>query len=423
MTAYSQQANSSWPFMTVNDFQQRAASTRGSAGALCLHFVPIVQDTDAAQWGEYSVKKQGWIDEGRAYQTSKGIPDDLSPDKGESKIVPMIYEISNETSVGIALPKGPGPYFPLWQQSPITPELSVNFNLIAWPHEKPFIETVASTGQVSIGRINTAPPGGIDSDDYLTRSFAYYMSLDEMEVMEYTGEPMSTVYVPIMDSFEEDRKPAALFVAVSTWSSYFEELLGPLSTAIRVVLENTCDGAFTYEVRGTEVVYLGPGNLGDPSYEEMVIEFNLDENEFEEIEENTVMLTLNQDLCRFSLHVYPTQATDLYYNDNFPLVITFVIAAVFFLTAAVFLMYDIMVEKRQKVILDSAKRSNAIVTSIFPKKVRDQLMAAPVQGNATKLRSIANVSMEKAPADGIGIIGGSAPIADLFPKCTGKHRR
>jgi class 3 adenylate cyclase len=82
-----------------------------------------------------------------------------------------------------------------------------------------------------------------------------------------------------------------------------------------------------------------------------------------------------------------------------------------------------MVERRQRMILDTAKRSTAIVSSIFPQKVRDQLMAAPVQGNATKLRSMISGRQSTKPlgVDGTersdpGMIGG--PIADLFPDCT-----
>jgi hypothetical protein len=96
------------------------------------------------------------------------------------------------------------------------------------------------------------------------------------------------------------------------------------------------------------------------------------------------------------------------------------------MTAAVFYFYDLMVERRQKVVLGTAQRSTAIVSSIFPRQVRDQLLQAPVQGNATKLRWLANTnkpSDEEAPADkqnaDLGLGASSGPIADLFPNCTG----
>ena len=104
----------------------------------------------------------------------------------------------------------------------------------------------------------------------------------------------------------------------------------------------------------------------------------------------------------------------------------FAIAAVFAFAVLVFVLYDMMVERRQKKILDTAKKSTAIVSSIFPKKVRDQLLGAPVQGNATKLRRLAGGAtpmgqstkkLEDASQHSCSDDLGS-PIADLFPDCT-----
>jgi class 3 adenylate cyclase len=77
-----------------------------------------------------------------------------------------------------------------------------------------------------------------------------------------------------------------------------------------------------------------------------------------------------------------------------------------------------MVEQRQKAVLDTAKRSNAIVSSIFPKQVVGRLMkdSTPIQGNATKLRSLMGDTLEKG---GKNVVAESnAPIADLFPSAT-----
>ena len=82
--------------------------------------------------------------------------------------------------------------------------------------------------------------------------------------------------------------------------------------------------------------------------------------------------------------------------------------------------------------MDTAQRSTAIVSSIFPKQVVGRLMSTPVQGNATKLRSLmtpdggdaeggGNSLMAKS-GSGIGSNGdidvAGAPIADYFPEAT-----
>ena len=190
-----------------------------------------------------------------------------------------------------------------------------------------------------------------------------------------------------------------------------------------MVLSNICEDTFTYEIRGTQATFVGKGKLANHKYEDMAISVGLDENNDLIIEPNTIALTLNQDICKYTVRIYPTQEGNDYHNNAFPLIITLTVAAVFLMTAAVFYFYDVMVERRQKVVLDTAQRSTAIVSSIFPKSVRDQLLQAPVQGNATKLRFLADARKHdshsgiSSPAN---VDVSSGPIADLFPNCTGE---
>jgi len=148
--------------------------------------------------------------------------------------------------------------------------------------------------------------------------------------------------------------------------------------------------------------------------------------EFEEddivIEPDTIKLTLNQDSCPYTLSIYPTREGEEYTKDALPLISTLAVAFVFVMTAAIFCFYDVMVERRQTVILATAQRSTAIVSSIFPKNVRDQILEVPVQGNATKLRSLANASKHQQ-GDEADIDDDHATqlVADLFPHCTGEY--
>ena len=281
----------------------------------------------------------------------------------------------------------------------------------------------ASAGQIVLGGLDTAPPGGMEDPDSLTRFYATIFSMHLKKTVNYTGEPVSSVHVPVMDSFGKDRKTVAVLVATLQWESYFENILTDSTQPVRVVLSNSCQDIFTYEIRGSQAIFIGKGNLANLKYKDMGMSVGLDANNNLIIEPNTVALTLNQDLCKYTLHIYPTQEGDDYHNNFFPLMITLTVAAVFFMTAAVFFFYDMMVERRQKVVLDTAQRSTAIVSSIFPKSVRDQLLQAPVQGNATKLRFLADARKQN-PEAGItsanNVDMSSGPIADLFPNCTGK---
>jgi hypothetical protein len=303
----------------------------------------------------------------------------------------------------------------------------VNFNLYKFGPYGQYINISATTQQITLGGLDTAPPGGIYSHDEITAFFAELLSFHAGKTVNYTGEPLSSVFVPIVDSFGDDRKAVAIIFSIVRWSSYFEGILASSSQPVHVVLSNSCQGAFSYQIRGESVSFIGKGNLANSNYEEMAMSVHLDATKFI-VEPHTIALTLNQDLCKYQLKVYPTEEADEYYSTALPLIITFTVAAVFLVTAGVFYFYDVMVERRQKVVLDTAERSTAIVSSIFPKKVRDKLLSqAPVQGNATKLRFYAHSTTpdlgrddaETSPVDA-GLGASSTPIADLFPDCTGK---
>ena len=286
-----------------------------------------------------------------------------------------------------------------------------------------YMNVSTSTGMITIGGLDTNAPGDIHSPQPSTSFFAHVLTFAAGNPVNYTGESLSTVFVPVVDSFASDRKTVAVIKAVIRWASYFENILTDSTQPILVVLSNTCDGELTYEIRGVNATFIGSGNLANRKYEDMAMSVALDESQFV-IEPNTIALKLNQDLCRYALHIYPTAEGDDYHNNFFPLIITLTVAAVFSMTAAVFYFYDVMVERRQKVVLDTAQRSTAIVSSIFPKKVRDQLLQAPVQGNATKLRFLADARRRSSDEGGIAsptdVDVSSGPIADLFPNCTGE---
>ncbi len=300
----------------------------------------------------------------------------------------------------------------------------MNLNFVSHPVYGKFIRRAAVTGQISLGGLNTGPPGGIKHPDIFTSFMAHLFSFHEGSSVNYTGEPVGSVSVPVVDSFGDDRKTVAVIVSNLPWISYFEGILTDDTQPVDVVLSNTCEEAFTYKIRGEEVVFIGKGNLASSKYDDMMLSVDLDESKFI-IEPNTIALTLNQDVCAYNLRIYPTTEGDEHYNDFLPLMITLTVAAVFLMTTAVFYCYDIMVERRQKVVLDTAQRSTAIVSSIFPKNVRDQILQSPVQGNATKLRSLVNDTKPKRDRISIGAADAntgdtSRPIADLFPDCTGK---
>ena len=78
-----------------------------------------------------------------------------------------------------------------------------------------------------------------------------------------------------MDSFGKDKKPVAVLVVTLRWESYFENILTDSAPSIDVVLSNTCDDTFTYEIRGSQAIFVGKGNLANVKYEDIAISVDL----------------------------------------------------------------------------------------------------------------------------------------------------
>lgn len=145
----------------------------------------------------------------------------------------------------------------------------------------------------------------------------------------------------------------------------------------------------------------------------------------------------------FTIHIYPSDDFYNTFNTSQPRVYSLAVSLVFVVTVISFIVYDILVEKRQKKLLDSAERSGKIVSSLFPAMVRDRLFkqsssmpeeeekqkkkeqgvkrilkATNVVENTNKLKRF--ISQAESPEnDSYTTISNSAPpIADLYNDCT-----
>ena len=84
-------------------------------------------------------------------------------------------------------------------------------------------------------------------------------------------------------------------------------------------------------------------------------------------------LPYDDDFCTKTIKLYPSRKMEDEYRTNDPLVTTLVAASIFAFCLLVFVIYDAMVARRQKIVLGRALASGAIVNSLFPAKVRQQL--------------------------------------------------
>lgn len=105
------------------------------------------------------------------------------------------------------------------------------------------------------------------------------------------------------------------------------------------------------------------------------------------------------------------------FDDSTPEIFAAVVAGTFLLVGFIFIAYDLFVERRNKKLIKNAARSNAIVTQLFPGKIRDRILQdekqQPKAGTRAHFKSVVNGN-----ANAMDLEDGSKPLAELFLETT-----
>ena len=197
----------------------------------------------------------------------------------------------------------------------------------------------------------------------------------------YTNDPIYDIFVPIYDKYNEhsddstgsDSKPkvVGLVKFAVYWKTYLENVLVSESNedSMDVVLENTCQQTYTYRVKGPNVKFLGVGDLHDPKYIEGFVSLSPRQDP----DPSTTSSGGNSGNCVYSIRVYANQDMEGQFVTNEPLIFTIILILIFVLIIGLYVLYNIFVSKRQHVVMSTAIASSKIVSSLFPKNVRDRL--------------------------------------------------
>mmetsp|Transcript_18031 Transcript_18031/g.27936 ORF Transcript_18031/g.27936 Transcript_18031/m.27936 type:complete len:1210 (-) Transcript_18031:105-3734(-) len=411
-----------WPFVTIPNFQERAGNARTLSGAIYLSINPVVATDQLPDWEKY-IRGQvnSWIEDGKEFQAQKGLDHIADLERADTtwltfdKVDPLhtFDEIGNPT-----LSQADGPFLPRWQSSPVLPFSMVNENILEHPEAGPISRDCITTNAAVLGGLSKAPSGGVSDPHPGTSLFALLESLDAGERVEYAGDPVSHLAIPVFDTLNgTERKVVAVLQSTIHWRTYLRDLLPATVQGITVVIENACDGFYTYTISGPEAFGIGSGDKHDHIFDDYQVEGRF---LTERIEDGTIAgITLNQEGCPYTFHVYPSQTYYEGFITKDPVVISLSVAAVFTFTIIMFLLYDRLVEQRQRLVLAKATQSTAIVSSLFPKQVRDRLMAAEGENKKGSAMMAPNQRLKTFLSGSTGFENnGSQPIADLFPHCT-----
>ena len=373
-----------WPFVTLPIFDAEAdlLINQTSAGRY-VALQPLANESQRSEWETYS-QDLTWLQDSFDFRGIKGNPSDL--------VSPYISMVMGAC---IAEVGKPDPYYaPIWEVAPVLGqnEALINFNgfnstFFSRTFEIMYKFNISVLSEVLNLEVNIDPGFGTVAVDSL---------------------PESMLVTPIFESPHEASSPiGAVLTAVIPWKDQFTDVLPEGEGEIVVVVLNRRSQAFTFKVVGPHVHYLGPEDLHNHAYDYLEI-----------VDDFAAYVEDIQGHFGYTVHIYPTNTFVQENTTNHPIVYTIIVVFVFAFTASAFVLYDVLVERRQKKVLDTATKSSAIINSLFPSNVRQRLMEEAANTKAAKTDKTNAFS-----AQGIGsAFGGTQTCGTSKPSLTSSRK-
>eukprot|EP00978_Attheya_sp_CCMP212_P020740 scaffold59750_cov62-Attheya_sp.AAC.1 len=296
----------------------------------------------------------------------------------------------------------PGPYLPLWQISPFEPNKGLVFyNQRSEAKRKRAIDDMIAFQRPALTEILYQPPSS-------------HTVVDDPQ-----NGPSSILYYPVFGASKETTNLKRSVIGATSisfpWLSLFTNVLPKQTCGLICVIEATNKGggrsqSFTYQINADKAIFLGEGNLHERKFSHMEKIVPLDS--LSEVDDDSTMndpSTIYPDPSQqqdntpqerdvhYTLKMYPSNVFEQKYTSTEPVWFAITITLVFLFTTGTLLIYDFLVERRQKAILKSAERSHKIVDNLFPAVVRDRLF----QSNDENAKT--GDSMDHSYNDGIRV--------------------
>lgn len=403
ITSFALGLNESWPNVTLANFDLRAQETESLTHAELIAFAPILRSDQTTSWEHYADEHQGWIQDDlklRGWDTDPGFISTF--------IHPFPNGIEDKSESDLVLP--------LWQLGPVPHDVSViKLDLFTHPVLRPIILESLTDRHKQLSPV-------VDVDFLIKAT-------DEAFVSD--GHPRSVLVQPVFEDFSSNQSVVGFLLVVIPWEPYFDNVL-PLETPpVTVYVNDTCNSSsFTYQIVGHRANLTGLGDLHNRDFTALSHRADFAAEARTEGPEPDQEASSHH-ACDYSVTVFATIEFQSSYTSWNPAVYTTVIVLVFALAGLMFLVYDLMVEYRQRKLLRTAQRTDAIVASLFPKEVQERMLAdaeekAKEAKASNKLFGLAPKSqLQDFLKDGEAQRGAenshsftSKPIADLFPTTT-----
>lgn len=389
--ASATQNGPSFPNFTVPYFEISAGYTDGMGGIMSTAYAPLVVDRFA--WEEYSVQHQDWLAESARLKVAH--PFHLDPVNNtmqdheyrrkldwNASISENIFRWDDGAKVIVDGPSQDGldVFAPLWQVSPPDSE-PINVDLFSDSQLWTMFSIVQATNQ-------TVQSGTVEVGD----TFDFYFDDDE-KIHKTDGHTI--IMHPVFDSFGNGQKLVGILAALASLDHLLSSILPEDVKGINAVFEDTCGDVRTYELNalGRRARQIGLGDLHDPYFESYKISFDLVDYD-----------TADERLCLHTLKLYPSvRLRQRYDSKRTALYKCLAVGAGFAVLLILVGIYDRKMSERQRKAARSAKKSSALLDSLFPKAIQERIL----KEDAAVDHDVEEGSKEK-----------SQPIADFFPNAS-----
>ncbi|CAB9512443.1 Receptor-type guanylate cyclase gcy [Seminavis robusta] len=422
LVSYARLSNSTYPFVTLPDFAVRTAKLRAITKAMEIGTHPVVTAKNRLEWEEYSGKHAAeWIDESIRVQsqdpTYHGYP--VANWTGLPVIHTLNGPMEYNTNTELHIPK--------WTTSPIVPQpwSQYNYDVYNDINLHGACNAVLEKRTVVIAKSLNLPDLNNPVEVAIAEATAAWTKAFIGDTEDPT-EPLSGYYYPVLEGASDNvvlnhkqENVLGIVIVAVWWRDLIRDILPSGSDGVIVVFQN-CEQTFTYRVDGPKTTFLGRGDLHEPKYDSYGQWSSFkDLHTFSEGSTRSYSgAPFDEDFCPYSVGVYPSSDMEDNHITNNPVIYSVVAISIFLFTSVVFLCYDKLVERRQRIVMQRALASGAIVSSLFPEKVKQQLYQEQEQ-EKQKQQNANNFTVQPERDMALnGDIKKTKPIADLFEETT-----
>ena len=433
IVSHARDTNQTFPFVVLPDFGVQATKARKLAPTLYYSVSYKVSNENRAAYEDFTVTHDAWVSETLRTQALDDTFFGVTPTIDSFDIKKRIRGYAGDMPENS--PKG---YLPSWQISPLVPGWApYNWDYFTLLDHSGLDAVLDGKKSILTKSYHLPDPNSPEEVAENIESVYWYATFVGQE--QDPSEPVAEMLYPILSNagefvrVDEDSSTTVGLISMAFyWASTLRDVLLPGKVGLIVVFDNPCNPSFTYRIDGPNATYIGRGDLHDHDYDYMEMKVNMvNTTIFKNFEELYTGVPLNKEFCPTTIRIYPSATMQDVFMTNNPIVFTIIAAIVFLSTSGVFLVYDVLLERRQRTVMKTAAQSKNLVSSLFPKNVHDRLLndaeaneelmhiEAP---SKKRLRSFLNTGDEACEMNQLDndalLVYKTKPIADLFLETT-----